>query len=105
MIVAKFFKSSRKFIGFQISGHAGFAESGYDIVCASVSSAVQLTANNITEIFQIEADVSVEENLISLRVNEENDIADKLIYGLNFHFNLVSEEFSDELTVEEYNAD
>ena len=53
MIVAKFFKSSRKFIGFQISGHAGFAESGYDIVCASVSSAVQLTANNITEIFKI----------------------------------------------------
>ena len=31
--------------GFRISGHAGYEDSGKDIVCAAVTSAMQLTAN------------------------------------------------------------
>ena len=37
-----------------------------DIVCAAVSSAVQLVANGITEICSEQASVDVKENLISL---------------------------------------
>ena len=48
MIYAEFFTRQEKLYGFKISGHAGYADKGEDIVCASVSSAVQLVANTIT---------------------------------------------------------
>ena len=33
-----------------MTGHAGYADAGKDIVCASVTSAVQLVANGLTEL-------------------------------------------------------
>ena len=39
--------SDRKITQFTVDGHSGFAESGSDIVCASVSTAVWLTINGI----------------------------------------------------------
>lgn len=55
-------------MGFRITGHAGYADYGEDVCCASVSSAVMLTANTVTEAFKIKADVAVEENEIILRL-------------------------------------
>jgi uncharacterized protein YsxB (DUF464 family) len=37
-------------IGFSVSGHTGYEVEGKDIVCASVSTAAQLTANTIVSI-------------------------------------------------------
>lgn len=37
MIRVQFVKSGKNITGFQISGHAGYAPSGQDIVCAAVS--------------------------------------------------------------------
>ena len=59
-----------RLVGFRVSGHAGYAESGSDIVCAGVTTAVQMTANGITECAGIEAEIEVEENLISLQLPE-----------------------------------
>jgi hypothetical protein len=47
MIKVKIFKRSDDFEGFQVSGHAGYAESGYDIICAAVSVLAVNTANSI----------------------------------------------------------
>ena len=47
MITVKIFKRSDDFEGFQVSGHAGQAESGYDIICAAVSVLTVNTANSI----------------------------------------------------------
>ena len=49
MIQAKFYKKNGKFSGFRVSGHAGYADAGEDIVCAAVSSAVQLTVNLLSD--------------------------------------------------------
>lgn len=54
--------------GFCVSGHAGFADAGQDIVCAGVSSALQLTANGITEVLGEPAEVTVGDNEIRLRL-------------------------------------
>ena len=51
MIVAEFLKKNGNITGFKVSGHAGYDDIGKDIVCASVSSAVMMTANLITEIW------------------------------------------------------
>ena len=41
------FKKDGIYTGFEVSGHAGYAESGKDIVCAAISMLVLNTINSI----------------------------------------------------------
>ena len=43
--------------GFILSGHAGYAEEGSDIVCSAVTALTMATANGLTEAAGIQADV------------------------------------------------
>ena len=102
MIHAEFFRSSStdKLLGFSISGHAGFADEGFDIVCASVSSAVMLTANTVTECFKLNAKVADNGNEILLKLGEDPEgTGDKLVLGLMTHLYLLSEQFPDAVKV------
>ena len=47
MIHVTVVKKRKRYIGFDCIGHAGFAESGEDIVCAGVSALVINTMNSI----------------------------------------------------------
>ena len=50
MITAKIFRNSRGAVsGFEISGHAGYAEHGGDIVCAAVSAIAYTAAGYFSE--------------------------------------------------------
>lgn len=93
MIQAKFFESKGKLKGFSISGHSGYDEIGHDIVCASVSSAVQLTANTITEGFGVKAEVSVIGDNIRLELSQPNRNAEVMLDMLKLHIELISEDF------------
>ncbi|MBP3272559.1 MAG: ribosomal-processing cysteine protease Prp [Ruminococcus sp.] len=102
MIDAQFYRSgqTQKLLGFGISGHAGYADEGFDIVCASVSSAVMLTANDITEVFGLDAKVRDENNEILLKLGEDKDgTGDKLLLGLLTHMYLLSQQFPDSVKV------
>lgn len=92
MICADFFRNEHdRLVGFRITGHAGYADYGEDVCCASVSSAVMLTANTVTEAFKIKADVAVEENEIILRLeNDSSEEGDKLLLGLLTHLYFLS---------------
>lgn len=59
MIKAVFAVKGEKFIGFTVKGHSGYAESGNDIICAGVSSALMLTVNTITDFFSVAADMDI----------------------------------------------
>ena len=41
--------ADKKIIGFEVRGHAGYAENGHDIVCAAVSTACTMTINGIAK--------------------------------------------------------
>ncbi len=100
MITANFFKNAdNKFLGFQISGHAMQDEFGEDIACASVSSAVMLTCNTITEAFKSNAKVSVEENEVMLKLVDSDDSAEKVLLGFLTHMYILSDEFPGRILV------
>jgi hypothetical protein len=46
--------SSGDIIGFEVSGHSGYAEAGKDIVCAAVSAIVQTAILGLTDVVGIE---------------------------------------------------
>jgi uncharacterized protein YsxB (DUF464 family) len=101
MINAEFFIKNSRFSGFRISGHAGYSDSGSDIVCASVSSAVQLTANTVTDFFGISANVSAEGETVILETSgsENSKEVNLLISSLKAHLDLISEEFPGTLNI------
>ena len=60
-----FSRSSGNLVGFNISGHAGFAEENEDIVCSAISAISLTIVNGITEILKIGIDCSVKDGFLS----------------------------------------
>ena len=72
--------------GFSISGHAGSAAAGKDIVCAAVSSAAYLVANTITEVIGIKAQPKVDKAAMQLELTKEKSIkAQVILKGFELH--------------------
>lgn len=55
-------RSNGRSVGFDCTGHAGFAEAGRDIVCSAVSALTQTAVLGITEIAKIPAGVSIDDD-------------------------------------------
>ncbi len=93
MIKAVFYEGNGGLSGFSISGHAGWGESGSDIVCASVSSAAELVCNTLTDFFNENAEVCVRENTIDLKMKGGSGEALKLMKAFRTHLGFISDEF------------
>lgn len=52
MITVTFYCKNDELVGFQSEGHAGYDESGKDIVCAAVSALVFTTINAVKDLTQ-----------------------------------------------------
>lgn len=94
MIKAEFARNGGNLIGFMITGHAGTAEYGHDLVCAAVTSSVMLTVNTITDFLEADAKVEVKENSIALRLNKPNENIDavKVLQSLKAHLEIIGKE-------------
>ncbi len=97
MIKAVFYKKNGLFDGFDVSGHAGYAKSGRDVVCAAVSSAVMLSANLLTDSFGEKAKVSAQGDTISLKCNSE--VCDKVLSALYEHLGYISQEYKGTVSI------
>ena len=93
MIKARFYRKEGTLVGFSVSGHAGYADSGSDIVCAAVSTAVNMTANGITEIAQKRAAVNVKENEVQLKVEESSPESALLLQSFRLQMEVLTEQF------------
>lgn len=92
MIRAEFYDSKGLLNGFSISGHAGYADRGQDVVCASVSSAVQLIVNLLNE-FDCEPKMNLGNNLVECRTTASPNTASAMLEQLKLHFEAILEEF------------
>ena len=93
MIKVTFFKSGDDFTGFSISGHSGYAEEGSDIICSAVSSAAYMTANTLTEIVGIEADITLDDGYMKFVSGPCNETAQAIYKGLALHLNALAEQY------------
>ena len=71
MIRFKVSKSDGLYTGFTCEGHAGYAEEGYDIICAAVSVLSVNLVNSIEEFTEDGMDVTSGDGLIELRLDGE----------------------------------
>ena len=79
---------------FTVKGHSGFADEGEDVICAAVSSAAYLTANTITDVLGVNADIEVEEGFMHLSFSGSSAAGD-LVKGLKLHLEQLSAQYPD----------
>lgn len=104
MIKAQFLQKDGQMIGFKVSGHALLADAGQDVACASVTSALQMAANTITEIIGTKAEIKTGEAVVSLELKDSGEkarTAALVLDGLRLHYKLLAEEFPENIRVEE----
>jgi len=63
-----FLKSEGVYYGFEESGHAGFAESGDDIVCSAISAMTMLVINTIEVALASDVEYTIDEDTTNIRV-------------------------------------
>ena len=68
MIKVVFYKSGMRYCGFHVSGHAGYDESGKDIICAAVSSMTMLVINTMEVVFGCDVDYDIDEKTADISV-------------------------------------
>ena len=62
MIRAFFYRESGSIVEFSVSGHAGLADYGDDVVCAAVSALTQATLIGLEEVLGLRVDAEVDED-------------------------------------------
>ncbi len=73
-------KRKNNFINYiKISGHANYAEEGFDIVCASTSSIATTTINAIIRIDSNSIKYSEEDGLLEIEILKDDKIINILI--------------------------
>ena len=102
MIKATFFRSENGALtGFNIKGHSGYAHSGADIICASVSSAAYMVANTITEVMGIDADARADDSgEMTVIIPEESAEKTKdILQGFKLHIEELSAQYPKNVTI------
>ena len=99
MIKVRFSVGDRQLNCFEISGHALFAESGKDIICAAVSSAAYMAANTVTEIIRADAKAQAEDGAMVLTLNEPNTQAETVLRGLELHLTELSKQYPQHIKI------
>ena len=94
--------------GFEARGHSGYAESGSDIVCAAITSAVRLTECAVNDVLGLEAAVKVKQKdaSISLKLpsalgQTNESTCQTLLASLMLYLTELHEEYPDNIIVME----
>ena len=102
MIFADFLTlANGRLTGFRVAGHAEYADSVEDIVCAAVSSAAYLTVNTITDVAGVSPlSVRVEDGELFFRIEPKDEpVCRVLLTGLKLHLTGLEEQYPDNIHV------
>ena len=108
MTTVTFLTEDARIIGFDVQGHSGWGESGEDIVCAAITSAVRLVEATVNDVMGLCAAVKVREAdaSISLRLpgglaNTAESTCQNLLTGLMVYLAQLHVEYPDNIEVME----
>ena len=88
-----------RIIAFSFKGHSGFSDDR-DIVCAALSSAVYMTANTITEIYDLPADIKIDEGGGRFELSlsfEDAGRCRELLDGLRLHVESLRDQYPENI--------
>jgi len=103
-----FKKHADEVVGVTISGHSGYADAGEDIVCAAITSAIELCECAITDVIGAKVQVLVNEDLAEIRISLPKHMDDEkrrasvtMLTALKLHLMSIEEEYPQCIKVSE----
>ncbi len=113
MIRAYFEMVGGKLVGCAVIGHGGSHARSQQgkILCAAVSSAMQLVCNTLTECFHAEISIENEpseiasRNRLAFRMTNPDAAQSEILHGLLIHFQNLAEDFHGGITIEVIEGD
>ncbi|WP_314347726.1 ribosomal-processing cysteine protease Prp [Fusobacterium massiliense] len=74
MTKIEIFRKNQSIVGYKANGHSGYAEEGSDIICASISTALQMVLAGIQEKLNLNPIVKIDDGFldVSLRNIEKS---------------------------------
>lgn len=100
MTAATFRTAGSRVTGFTVRGHSGYAETGADIVCAAVTSAVRVVEATVNDVMGLAAPVRVREQDASITFRlpgglppETEECCQTLLTGLMVYFAQLHDEY------------
>ena len=101
MTRSKFLQRNGRLCGFLLTGHAGSAEAGQNLVCAAVSSAAYMTANTITEVCGCHPDIETADGRMAVRLSDrEAERCVDILEGFRLHMQELREMYPKDITIE-----
>ena len=103
MINVTFDRREQNLIGFEFDGHAGYAESGKDIVCAGVSALVLNMINSVDEFCEDKYMLDINEDNGHVKfsfIDEPSYNAILLINSLELGIKGIKETYSQHITLD-----
>lgn len=108
MIRSYFEMVGGKLVGCSVIGHGGNNARSQQgkILCAAVSSAMQLTCNTLTECFHADVDIVNEpsevesQNRLAIRMLHPDAVQSEILHGLLIHFQNLAEDFHGGISIE-----
>lgn len=87
--------------GFQVEGHADYAEAGMDIICSAVSSAAFMALNTVTDVLRVTPiTLRAEEGFVLLRVeNRDISVCRDIFEGFKIHLLNLEEQYKEYICV------
>ena len=108
MTTVTFLTEETRIVGFEAKGHSGYADSGEDIVCAAMTSAIRLIETTVNDVMGLCAAVKVREQdaVISLRLpggleQTAESTCQNLLAGLMVYLTELHDEYPDNIEVME----
>lgn len=104
MTKIKILKNDGNFVGFVVKGHSGYAESGSDLVCASISILVYTTLNSLNKVAGIDEndmDVNIDEEkgFTSLKLKKVDNSTDIIFNVFIVGITMLVENYADYVTL------
>ena len=82
MIKVQSFKENNVTCKVVIDGHSGYAESGFDIVCASVSSIVTTSVNMIVRLDENAISYETKDGFIKMEISKHSEFIDIVLENM-----------------------
>lgn len=101
-IKARVEKSGEEILGFEISGHSGFAQRGEDIVCAAVSMNSIQTVNAIELFTTSQAEIDNRDGYLKCRLQNNSAEAQLLLKSFVMGLEMILQEYGKEYIQIEY---
>ncbi len=83
----------------EIKDHAGYADAGFDLVCAGVSSICIGMMNALDEMVPDICDFVYKEAYIKIKSRLHNEIADILLNGMVYQLKTMQESYADYIII------